>query len=46
MSGEDLVLITGATGHLGFRVLLDALQHGYTIRAAVRILNDGTLPRG
>lgn len=35
MSG-DLVLITGATGHLGFRVLLDTLQRGYQVRAAVR----------
>ncbi|KAM0720275.1 hypothetical protein Q7P37_004411 [Cladosporium fusiforme] len=33
---NDLVLITGATGHLGFRVLLSALQHGYQVRAAVR----------
>lgn len=32
----DLVLITGATGHIGFRVLLDLLQDGYTVRAAVR----------
>ena len=32
----DLVLITGATGHLGFKALLDALQAGYRIRAAVR----------
>jgi nucleoside-diphosphate-sugar epimerase len=33
---RDLVLITGATGFLGFRVLLLALQQGYQIRAAVR----------
>ena len=33
---SDLVLITGATGHLGFRVLLDALERGYEVRAAVR----------
>ncbi|KAK4503504.1 hypothetical protein PRZ48_004419 [Zasmidium cellare] len=32
----DLVLITGATGHLGFRVLRYALEQGYTVRAAVR----------
>ena len=32
----DLVLVTGATGHLGFKTLLDALQAGYHIRAAVR----------
>lgn len=33
---NDLVLITGATGHLGFRVLRSALEHGYRVRAAVR----------
>lgn len=32
----DLVLITGATGHLGFRVLRTALEAGYHVRAAVR----------
>lgn len=32
----DLVLITGATGHLGFRTLLTALQAGYHVRAVVR----------
>lgn len=32
----DLVLITGATGHLGFRALRYALDAGYTVRAAVR----------
>lgn len=32
----DLVLITGATGHLGFRVLRYALEAGYSVRAAVR----------
>ena len=35
MTGS-LVLITGSTGHLGFRTLLDALKAGYTVRAAVR----------
>lgn len=35
MVGE-LVLITGATGHLGFRVLRSALEAGYLVRAAVR----------
>ena len=33
---KGLVLITGATGHLGFRTLLDLLQDGYKVRAAVR----------
>jgi nucleoside-diphosphate-sugar epimerase len=31
-----LVFITGATGLLGHRVLIDALQAGYRVRAAVR----------
>ena len=35
MSG-DKVFVTGASGHLGFRVLLHALQQGYEVRAAVR----------
>lgn len=33
---SSLVLITGATGHVGFRVLVHALSAGYFIRAAVR----------
>ena len=33
---SDLVLITGVTGHLGFRTLILALQAGYQVRAAVR----------
>jgi nucleoside-diphosphate-sugar epimerase len=36
MSSSPLVLITGATGHLGFRTLLDLLRAGYHVRAAVR----------
>jgi nucleoside-diphosphate-sugar epimerase len=32
----DLILITGATGFVGFRVLLYALQQGYNVRAVVR----------
>lgn len=35
MSSADL-LITGATGFIGFKVLLGALQAGYTVRAAIR----------
>lgn len=35
MSGQ-LVLITGANGHIGFRVLVFALEAGYHVRAAVR----------
>ncbi|TVY36655.1 NAD-dependent epimerase/dehydratase [Lachnellula occidentalis] len=30
------LLITGATGFIGFKVLLDALELGYTVRVAVR----------
>ncbi|PQE15368.1 reductase protein [Rutstroemia sp. NJR-2017a BVV2] len=30
------VLITGATGFIGFRTLLEALEAGYTVRAAIR----------
>jgi nucleoside-diphosphate-sugar epimerase len=33
---ENLVLITGATGHLGFKVLRTALEASYHVRAAVR----------
>lgn len=32
----DLVLLTGSTGHLGFRTLVFALEAGYRVRAAVR----------
>ncbi|PHH64519.1 hypothetical protein CDD81_4298 [Ophiocordyceps australis] len=35
MSSANL-LITGATGFIGFKVLLGALEQGYTVRAAVR----------
>lgn len=33
---HDLVLLTGATGFLGFKVLLDLLKTGYHVRIAVR----------
>jgi nucleoside-diphosphate-sugar epimerase len=32
----SLVLLTGATGHIGFRTLLDLFQSGYKVRIAVR----------
>jgi nucleoside-diphosphate-sugar epimerase len=32
----NLVLLTGATGHVGFRTLIHALSAGYAVRAAVR----------
>jgi nucleoside-diphosphate-sugar epimerase len=35
MAGE-LVLITGASGHIGYRTLVETLQNGYRVRAAVR----------
>ena len=35
MSSPNL-LITGATGHIGFRVLVEALKAGYNVRAAIR----------
>ena len=35
MAGE-LILITGATGHIGFHVLMEALAKGYKVRIAVR----------
>lgn len=35
MAGE-LVLISGISGFLGFRVLATALEHGYRVRGAVR----------
>jgi nucleoside-diphosphate-sugar epimerase len=33
---SDLVFITGGSGHIGSRVIVDALEAGYTVRAAVR----------
>lgn len=33
---SDLVLITGVTGHVGFKVLVDTLERGYSVRAAIR----------
>lgn len=36
MSSKGLVLITGATGHIGFKTLLDLLEAGYQARIAVR----------
>lgn len=36
MSSGKVVLITGANGHIGFRTVVEALQQGYRVRAAVR----------
>jgi nucleoside-diphosphate-sugar epimerase len=33
---NDLVLITGSTGHIGYQILLHALRAGYHVRAAIR----------
>lgn len=33
---RNLILLTGATGHIGSGVLLYALDHGYQVRAVVR----------
>lgn len=38
MTGQ-LVLLTGGTGHLGYRTLVETLSQGYSVRAAVR--NEG-----
>lgn len=32
----DLILLTGATNYIGFRVLRYALQYGYLVRTTVR----------
>ncbi|KAI1382880.1 putative cinnamoyl-CoA reductase [Hypoxylon trugodes] len=39
MSSPNL-LITGVTGFIGFKVLLDSLTAGYTVRAAVRSISQ------
>ena len=36
MSSNQLVLITGANGHVGYRVLVDTLKAGHAVRAAIR----------
>lgn len=36
MPSGELVLITGANGHIGFRTVVEALKHGYSVRAALR----------
>ena len=40
---SKLVLLTGATGFIGFRTLIEALKAGYRVRAAVR--NEGGIDR-
>lgn len=36
MSTKGLILLSGASGHIGFAVLVEALAKGYTVRALVR----------
>ena len=36
MAAGDLVLLTGATGFVGFRTLRTTLEHGYNVRAVFR----------
>ena len=40
---SKLVLLTGATGFIGYRTLVEALKAGYRVRAAVR--NEGGIDR-
>jgi nucleoside-diphosphate-sugar epimerase len=35
-SNSELVLITGGSGHIGYRVIVEALNAGYRVRAAAR----------
>ncbi|KAI0199106.1 putative cinnamoyl-CoA reductase [Astrocystis sublimbata] len=39
MSSSPNLLLTGANGFVGFKVLLNALEQGYTVRAAIRSLS-------
>lgn len=40
---KELVLVTGATGFIGFRTLVETLKAGYRVRAAVR--NQGGIEK-
>ncbi|MDI1486203.1 MAG: hypothetical protein OHK93_005429 [Ramalina farinacea] len=40
---KELVLVTGATGFIGFRTLIETLKAGYRVRAAVR--NQGGIDK-
>ena len=37
---KEVVLVTGATGHLGFRTLVFTLQHGFKARVTLRKLEQ------
>ncbi|OCL04145.1 NAD dependent epimerase/dehydratase [Glonium stellatum] len=41
-NSSTLILLTGATGHIGFRVLIHCLTAGYSVRAAVRSPSKAT----
>nr|RBQ98732.1 hypothetical protein FVER53263_00324 [Fusarium verticillioides] len=46
--GQELVLLTGATGHVGYAVLVKTLQAGYNVRATLRDMSraDAILSSG
>ncbi|KAF5269049.1 hypothetical protein FOXYS1_44 [Fusarium oxysporum] len=46
--GQDLVLLTGATGHVGYAVLVKALEAGYNVRVILRDMSraDAILSSG
>ncbi|KAH8635683.1 NAD(P)-binding protein [Alternaria alternata] len=39
---KKLILITGVSGHVGFRVLVEALARNYRVRAVVRRASQGS----
>ncbi|KAF2087871.1 NAD(P)-binding protein [Saccharata proteae CBS 121410] len=41
-SGPETVFITGSTGFVGFRVLVEALEAGYHVRASIRSLTKAS----
>ncbi|KAH8658986.1 hypothetical protein BGZ61DRAFT_567156 [Ilyonectria robusta] len=43
---EQLLVITGVSGHVGFRVLVEALSRGYTVRAIIRRAEQAALIEG
>ncbi|KAJ5163621.1 uncharacterized protein N7500_005451 [Penicillium coprophilum] len=43
VSNQKLILLTGATGFIGFQTLLDALKAGFRVRCAVRSEERGNV---
>ncbi|KAH7118358.1 hypothetical protein EDB81DRAFT_848094 [Dactylonectria macrodidyma] len=43
---EQLLVITGVSGHVGFRVLAEALTRGYSVRAIIRKASQAALITG